>query len=187
MSVTPAPLEKELFTLICDILDGLQEALPQFAARAGEQVFKTHPDVSTRLEKNQVKRMQREIEQCARTETGRIIRELSDESLWLLPASRKKRESLHHNPRVWKVIQTFTPPLNQLFMDYGYPEIHGPSGVFFTATRLETLQDLPGADALQLLTIKYWVLLARQRQQSQIQQQQQQHSTSRQLDALWND
>lgn len=181
------PIEHQLFELICEILDRLQEVLPRFAHQAAEQVFKSQVQVSTTLEKRQVKRFQQELKTRAEQETIRIMTALSDESLWLLPPSRQNRESLHHNKKVWGLIQSFVPPLNALLIDYGYSAQPGPDGLFFPETQLESLQRLPEAEALQLQSIKYWMLLARQRQQAQQAQQQQQLHTSQQLDALWND
>lgn len=181
------PIEKQLFALICDILDLLQRALPQYAHQVAEQVFKSQVEVSTTLEKRQVKRFQQELKMRAETETARIITALSDERLWILPPSRQNRESLHHNKKVWPLIQSLIEPLNALLIDYGYHAQHGPTGLFFPETQLETLAQLPEAEALQLLSIKYWMLLARQRQESQVHQQQKTIDTSQQLDALWND
>ncbi len=182
-----SPIEHQLFELICEILDRLQEVLPRFAHQAAEQVFKAQVQVSTTLEKRQVKRFQQELKVRAESETTRILTALSDEALWLLPPSRHNRESLHHNKKVWALIQGFVPPINALLIDYGYVPQHGPEGPFFPETQLDTLQRLPDAEALQLQSIKYWMLLARQRQHAQQAQQQQQLHTSQQLDALWND
>lgn len=181
------PIEKQLFALICDILDTLQRVLPQYAHQVAEQVFKAQAQISTTLEKRQVKRFQQELRARSEAETARIITALSDERLWMLPPSRQNRESLHHNKKVWPLIQSLVPPINTLLMDYGYQAQHGPTGLFFAETQLETLTQLPEADALQLLSIKYWMLLARQRQESQVSQQQKSVDTSQQLDALWND
>lgn len=182
-----SPIEKQLFELICDILDRLQQVLPLYAHQVAEQVFKAQVQVSHTLEKRQVKRFQQELKARAEEETVRIISLLSDEQLWILPPSRQNRESLHHNKKVWTQIQSLVGPINDLLVDYGYRPQHGPEGLFFPETQLNTLSQLPEADALQLLSIKYWMLLARQRQASQVQQQQKNRDTSQHLDALWND
>lgn len=181
------PIEKQLFALICDILDTLQRSLPQYAHQVAEQVFKAQVNVSTTLEKRQVKRFQQELKTRAESETVRIITALSDERLWILPPSRQNRESLHHNKKVWTLVQSLVEPINALLIDYGYHAQHGPTGLFFPETQLETLTQLPEAEALQLLSIKYWMLLARQRQESQTHQQKKTIDTSQHLDALWND
>lgn len=182
-----SPIEKQLFALICDILDRLQKVLPQYAHQVAEQVFKTQIQVSTTLEKRQVKRFQQELKIRTEEETARIITALSDERLWILPPSRQNRESLHHNKKVWAIIQGLVTSVNALLIDYGYHAQHGPAGLFFPETQLETLSQLPDADALQLLSIKYWMLLARQRQESQVHQQKKNVDTSQHLDSLWND
>jgi hypothetical protein len=182
-----SPIEKQLFALICDILDTLQRVLPLYAHQVAEQVFKAQFQVSTTLEKRQVKRFQQELRTRAEQETARILMTLSDERLWILPPSRHNRESLHHNKKVWTLIQSLIEPINALLIDYGYHAQHGPTGLFFPETQLETLNQLPEADTLQLLSIKYWMLLARQRQESQVSQQQKNMDTSQHLDALWND
>lgn len=181
------PIQQQLFELICEILDRLQRVLPEFAHQAAERVFKSQVQVSTTLEKRQVKRFQQELKQRAEAETVRILSTLSDESLWILPPSRQNRESLHHNKKVWQQIQSLVPPINDLLMDYGYAATPGPEGPFFAETQLDTLSALPEAEALQLQSIKYWMLLARQRQQAQQNQQKQQIHTSQHLDSLWND
>ena len=182
-----SPIENQLFALICDILDRLQQVLPLYAHRVAEQVFKTQTQVSSALEKRQVRRFQQELKLRAEEETARIISRLSDEQLWILPPSRQNRESLHHNKKVWALIQSLVSPINDLLIDYGYRAQHGPEGLFFPETQLTTLSQLPEADALQLLSIKYWMLLARQRQASQVQQHQKHIDTSQHLDSLWND
>ena len=182
-------VESTFFEHICCILDALEELLPTFIHQGAEQIFKRSPEVSTLLNRSQVRRLQQSLEQLGHQETRRILTALSDEQLWLLPPSRKRREHLHHNTRVWKTIRTLTEPVNQLLQDYGYTAQHGPQGLFFPELQLRRQQDLGVPNALRELdthVLKYWVFLARFRQARQEHKQHQEADTARQLDALWN-
>lgn len=178
--------EVHLFELVSQILDTLETCLPQFAVQAAEQVFKAHPEISTQFEKQQVKSLQQDIRQAAEAATQKIIGELANEELWLMDNVRKVRESLHHNPKVWQVLQGISPVLDKLLQQYGYPPQLGPQGHFFAQTELRHAEQLPDNEQLKILTIKYWSALIRQRQQRSDQLRQEQAVYHRKLDEMWH-
>lgn len=175
-----------LFELISQMLDVLEACLPRFAVQAAEQVFKAHPEISTQFEKQQVKSLQQDVQQAAQAATQKIIGELANEELWLMDNVRKVRESLHHNPKVWQVLQGISPVIDALLQKYGYPPQLGPEGHFFSQTQLKQADQLPDNEQLKVLTIKYWSALIRQRQQRADQLRQEQAVYHRKLDEMWH-
>jgi len=178
--------EQVIFDLVSQIFDELESVLPLFAAQAAEQVFKSFPEISTHFEKQQVKALQQDIRQLAEQESKKIIAQLAHEELWFMSQVRKVRESLHHNPQVWKQIQQLSPALDSLLEKYGYVPQQGPQGAYFPQTQLLHADQLPQSERLKVLTIKYWSSLIRQRQQQVDQIKQAQAVHHRKLDEMWH-
>lgn len=178
--------ERALFEWIGQILSALESALPAFASQAAEQVYKAHPEVSTLFEKRQVKRLQEDIQQAAQERSLRIIGELAHEELWVLSPSRKVREQLHDHPKVWRIVKSLATELDPILERYGYPAKMGPDGKYFEQTRLLRAEQLPGAEQIKLLTLQYWMHLARYRHQQINTQRQTQVGDERKLDEMWH-
>ncbi|HEY9840307.1 MAG: hypothetical protein ACAI44_36370 [Candidatus Sericytochromatia bacterium] len=178
--------ETVLFDWVSQILDELEAGLPQFAAQAAELVYKAHPEVSTHFDRRQVKALQREVRQAAETQTAQIIGTLADEELWVLDGVKKVRETLHQNPKAWKVIQQLSPALDQVLEKYGYPPRPGRNGAGFPQTELNSSDQLPNADKLKILAIKYWTTLMRLQQQRIDQLKQAQAEHHKKLDEMWH-
>jgi len=178
--------ERSLFEWIGQILTALETALPAFAAQAAEQVYKAHPEVSTLFEKRQVKRLQEDIQAAAQERSLRIIGELAHEELWVLSPSRKVREQLHDHPKVWRIVKSLAIELDPILERYGYPAKMGPDGKYFEQTRLLRAEQLPGAEQIKLLTLQYWMNLARYRHQQINTQRQVQVGDERKLDEMWH-
>ncbi|PKL76006.1 MAG: hypothetical protein CVV27_12465 [Candidatus Melainabacteria bacterium HGW-Melainabacteria-1] len=178
--------ESALFELVSQILEELESGLPAFASAAAEAVYKAHPEVSTHFDLRQVKALQRDVRQVAEDQTARIIGTLADEELWLLDTARKVRETLHQNLKVWKVIQQLSPTLDAVLEKYGYPPRMGRSGAGFAQTELTSSEQLPNADRIRLLAIKYWTSLMRMQQQRIDQLKQTQAAHHKKLDEMWN-
>lgn len=175
-----------LFDWISQILDELEAGLPQFATQAAEQVYKSHPEISTHFDRRQVKALQREILEAAEAQTARIIGTLADEELWLLDNTRKVRETLHQNPKVWKVVQQLSPVLDGILEKYGYPPRPGRDKTGFPQTELSTSEQLPNHDRIKILAIKYWTLLMRLQQVRVDQLKQAQAEHQKKLDEMWH-
>lgn len=178
--------EAALFDGISLMLDELDTGLPLFAAQAAEQVFKAHSEISTLFDKRQVKNLQRDVQRAAVAQTERIIGQLADETLWLIEPPRKVRESLHHNPKVWKIVQQLSPALDAVLERYGYPPRPGRSSAAFAQTELLSSDQLPNAERLKILVIKYFSQLMRYQQQRVDRLKQEQAAHHRKLDEMWN-
>lgn len=178
--------EAQLFDGISQMLDELEYGLPLFATAAAEQVYKQHPEISTHFDRRQVKALQRDIFDAAEAQTARIIGTLADEELWLIDNTRKVRETLHQNPKVWKVVQQLTPALDAILQKYGYPprQLRERSG--FSQTELVSSDQLPNHDRLKILAIKYWTQLMRMQQQRVDQLRQAQAEHQKRLDEMWH-
>ncbi len=178
--------EISLFDGISQILDELESGLPGFAALAAEQVYKSHPEISTHFDRRQVKALQRDVRLAAEAQTAKIIGHLADEELWMLDNVRKVRETLHQNPKVWKVIQQLSTNIDAVLVTYGYPARPGRNGTGFAQTELHSSDQLPNADKLKILAIKYWSNLMRFHQQRVDQVKQAQAAHHQKLDEMWN-
>lgn len=186
MSQTLSEPEIALFDVISQILDELELGLPAFATLVAEQVFKSYPEISTHFDKRQVKALQREVVAAAEAETAKIIGNLADEELWMLENTRKVRETLHQNPKVWKIIQQLSPAIDTVFEKYGYPPRPGRAGAGFAQSELTSSEQLPNAERIKILAIKYWTLLMRMQQHKVDQIKQAQAAHHRKLDEMWN-
>lgn len=178
--------EAQLFDIVSQLLDELESGLPAFASLAAEQVYKAHPEISTHFDRRQVKALQRDVRAEAMAQTSRIIGTLADEDLWLMDGVRKVRETIHQNAKVWKVVQQLSPSIDAVLEKYGYPPRPGRSGAGFPQSELASSEQLPNADRIKILAIKYWTQLMRLQQHRVDQLKQTQAAHHKKLDEMWN-
>ena len=180
-------LELQIFDLVSRILDELEGRLLEFAAQVAEKIFKAHPEISAQFDRQRVVTFRREMQQAAREAVDRLMGFLADEALWIQETpTRRPKESLRQNLKVWEAIQNTPLALAPVLKRYGYPARSSVLLVPYRELELKEVEDLPNPEPLRLLSIQYWLTLGKF-QQTLIDSQRLQQSLAHQsLDDIWN-
>jgi hypothetical protein len=180
-------LELQLFDLVSRILDELEGCLLEFAAQAAEKIFKSYPDISAQFDRQRVTSFRREMQAVAREAVDRLIGFLADEALWIQETpSRRPKESLRQNLKVWEAIQNTPLALVPVLKRYGYPARSSVLLVPYRELELKEVEDLPHSESLKLLSIQYWLTLGKFQQTLLDSQRLQQSLAHQSLDDIWN-
>lgn len=183
-----ADLEDQLLDLVSQILDELELRLIEFADSAAEKIFKAYPEISTQFDRQRTQLFKREMQETSRDAVARLIGQLADEDLWLQETpSRRPKESLRQNLKVWEAIQKFPLALVPVLKRYGYPARAGILDTPYRELELKDVEQLPRPEPLKFLSIKYWLTLGKFQQTLQESQRLQQAMAHQTLEQIWND
>ncbi|PIQ28152.1 hypothetical protein COW36_05060 [bacterium (Candidatus Blackallbacteria) CG17_big_fil_post_rev_8_21_14_2_50_48_46] len=183
-----ADQEEQMLELVSQILDELELRLIDFSEQAAEKIFKAYPDISGQFDRHRVKQFKREMQETSRDAIGRLIGFLADEDLWLKETpSRRPKESLRQNLKVWEAIQSFPRAMIPILKRYGYPARSSVLEFPYRELELKEVDQLPKPEALKLLTLKYWIALGKFQQTVMDSQRLQQTVAHQSLEEIWQD
>jgi hypothetical protein len=135
-----------------------------------------------------VTQFKRDLQACAKETAARLIGQLADEDYWLQEiASRRPKESLRQNLKVWEAIQGFPRALVPIFKSYGYPARTGILNTPYHELELKDADQLPRSEHLRLLSMKYWIALGKFQQTHLESQRLQQAVAHQSLEQIWQD
>ncbi len=181
-------LEDQLLELVSQILDELEPRLIEYCEQGAEKIFKAFPEVSSQFDKTRVLQFKRDVQACAKENTARLMGQLADEDYWVEETpSRRPKESLRQNTKVWEAIQTCLLTLVPVFKRYGYPTRTGVLGTPFREMELKEPEQLPRSEHLRLLSMKYWIALGKFQQTHQESLRLQRAVAHQTLEEIWQD